>query len=298
MAALLVLLFLLVGPLTMITANDIYYVKANNSDKSCPPHQVCHNLSYYVSQPKSYFTSNTIIIFLEGEHSFNTTKVVISKVHNLTLKEQGQWPITGAEETVMQSTVIISCGTGGRGFNFVKSHNITVEGLTVVNCKGYKYAVFNFHTVKGLNFRMNSIQNMSRYGIFTHNCQDTIITNCSFYHSLPGTGSLHVGGVGIRYLEYHSVTNLELSYSNITKCNDNFWGGGINLQTKVYIHSLKVQVQFRNLVLTQNKGDYGGGLFAYLKGQGKVTLIISNSVFSRGSAKYSGGGIYLYNYAF
>ena len=293
MAALLVLLFLLVGPLAMITADDNYYVTANNSDKSCPPHQMCHNLSYYVSQPDSYFTSNTTIIFLEGEHSFNTTKIRISKVHNLTLKGQGRWPITGAEETVMQSTVIISCGTEGGGFFFYQSHNITVEGLTVVNCKGYWAAVFTFWTVKSLNFRMNSIQNMSRYGIFTHNCQYTIITNCSFYHSLPGKG----GGVGIRYTsDYNSDKNptLELSYSNMTKCNNNYntGGGGIFLQTKAYTHSLIIRLLFKRLVLTQNEGHYGGGLLADLKGIGKVTLIISNSVFSHGSAKYAGGGIY------
>ena len=287
MAALLVLLFLLVGPLTMITANDIYYVTANNSDKSCPPQQMCHNLSYYVSQPDSYFTSNTTIIFLEGQHSFNTDIISISEVHNLTLKGQGRWPITGAEETVMQSTVIISCGTEGGGFFFERSHNITVKGLTVVNCKGYNYSVFNFWTVKCLNFRMNSIQNMSGYGIFTHNCQDTIITNCSFYHSLPGTGR----GIGIRYRDYNSDNNptLELSYSNMTKCNSNYvGGGGIYLQAWSYTGSLL----FRHLVLTQNKGYYGGGLFADLKGNGKVTLIISNSVFSRGSATFAGGGIY------
>ena len=289
MAALLVLLFLLVGPLTMITANDIYYVTANNSDKSCPPHQVCHNLSYYVSEPDSYFTSNTTIIFLEGEHSFNTTKISISKVHNLTLKGQGRWPITGAEETVMQSTVIISCGTEGGGFYFERSHNITVKGLTVVNCKGYEAVVFKFWRVKSLNFRMNSIQNMSGHGIFTHNCQDTIITNCSFYHSLRG-------GVEIRYHDGHNGYNnptLELSYSNITKCKDDYIGGaGIYLETKAFTGSLHIRLLFRHLVLTQNKGNYGAGLFADLKGNGKVTLIICNSVFSRGSAKYAGGGIY------
>ena len=275
----------------MITADDIYYVTANNSDKSCPPHQMCHNLSYYVSQPNSYFTSNTTIIFLEGEHSFNTTKIYISEVHNLTLKGQGQWPITGAEETVMQSTVIISCGTEGGGFYFDDSHNITVEGLTVVNCNGYSYAVFNFHTVKSLNFQMNSIQNMPGYGVFTHNCQDTIITNCSFYHSLPGIG----GGVGIRYMYSDYNASLELYYSNMTKCNNYYvGGGGIFLQTKAYTGSLRLL--FRHLVLTQNKANHGGGLYADLIGDvnGKVSLIISNSVFSRGSAQLAGGGIYYY----
>ena len=73
MAALLVLLLLLAVPLTAFSTNDVYYVTADDAaghEQSCPPHQICHNLSYYISQPDSYFTSDTTIIFLEGEHSF------------------------------------------------------------------------------------------------------------------------------------------------------------------------------------------------------------------------------------
>ena len=118
MAALLVLLLLLAVPLTAFSTNDVYYVTAHDAaghEQSCPPHQICHNLSYYISQPDSYFTSDTTIIFLEGKHSFDKNDLVhVSNVHNLTLKGQGQWPVAGAEETVMQSTVTINC-TRGRG---------------------------------------------------------------------------------------------------------------------------------------------------------------------------------------
>ena len=111
-AALLVLLLLLAVPLTAFTTTDVYYVTADDAEQSCPPHQICHNLSYYISQQDSFFTSDTTIIFLEGEHSFNREDPVnVSNVTNLTLKGQGQWPVAGAEETVhvMQSIVIINC---------------------------------------------------------------------------------------------------------------------------------------------------------------------------------------------
>ena len=138
MAALLVLLLLLAVPPTAFTTTDVYYVTANDAagnEQSCPPHQICHNLSYYISQPDSYFTNDTTIVFLEGEHSFDREDLVhVINVHNLTLKGQGQWPVAGAEETVMQSTVIINCTKGRGGFHFGISHNITVE--TVVNCGG------------------------------------------------------------------------------------------------------------------------------------------------------------------
>ena len=74
--------------------------------------------------------NNTVIIFLEGEHNLDREDLVpISNVHNLTLKGQGQWPVAGAEETVMQSTVIIKCTRGKGRFHFTSSYNITVEVL-------------------------------------------------------------------------------------------------------------------------------------------------------------------------
>ena len=79
MAALLVLLLLLAVPLTAFSTNDVYYVTADDAaghEHSCPPHQICHNLSYYISQPDSYFTSDTTIIFLVGDHSFDIMDVV------------------------------------------------------------------------------------------------------------------------------------------------------------------------------------------------------------------------------
>ena len=166
MAALLVLLLLLAVPLTAFSTNDVYYVIADDAaghEQSCPPHQICHNLSYYISQPDSYFTSDTTIIFLEGEHSFGKNDLVhVSYVHNLTLKGQGQWPVAGAEETVMQSTVIINCTRGRGGFYFATSHNITVEGLTVINCGGFlsPSSVFVFSFVDNLFFHKNSLQHL------------------------------------------------------------------------------------------------------------------------------------------
>ena len=120
MAALPVLLLLLAAPLTGFMSTDVYYVTVDD-ELPCPPHQICHNLSYYISQPGQYFISNTTIIFLEGLHSFDRepgNPVYVSNVRNLTLKGQGQWPVAGAEETVMQSTVIINCTRGRGGFYF------------------------------------------------------------------------------------------------------------------------------------------------------------------------------------
>ena len=300
MVGLLVLLLLLAVPPNAITttAANVYYVTANNATaESCPPNQICYNLSYYISQSNHYFTSDTTIIFLEGEHSYNKTKNSVTHVHNLTLKGQGQWPVAGAEETVMQSTVIINCTRGRGAFLFANSYNITVEGLTVVNCGGISFAVFYFSTVQSLIFRKNSIQHMTGYGIFVHNCGNAIITNCSYYHSrfnITHTPFEVGGGVGIRYRRFaNSSTSytLKLSHSNMTKCcNQYIGGGGIFLQTKAEVGLPRLL--FSHLVMTKNRGRFGGGLFANLNGDGRVTIVISNCVFVHGSALYAGGGIF------
>ena len=315
-AALLVLLLLLAVPLIALTTTDVYYVTADDAEQSCPSHQICHNLSYYISQQYSFFTSDTTIIFLEGEHSFDREELVhVSNVNNLTLKGQGQWPVAGPEDTVMKSTVIINCARERGGFYFDSSHNITVEGLTVVNCGGLnKKAVMYFDTVMNLFFLKNSIQHMTGYGLFVLNCDHVIITNCSYYHSLwcnisrslefnynNGTQyAAYGGGVGIVYDTQNSNT-LELSHSNMTNCcSIQQGGGGIFLQAKSRFGSVRVLLS--HLVLSHNSASHkllneksGAGLGAVMTGNGNVSLSISNCLFFHGHAFGQGtGGVHFF----
>ena len=269
MATLLVFLLLLTVPVSAFTSTDVYYVIADDAghEQSCPPHQICHNLSYYISQPGRYFTSNTTIIFLEGNHSYDReVHVSISHVYNLTLKGQGQWPIKGAKETVMQSTVIINC-TRGRGlFIFDRSHNIMVESLTVVNCvSDYQNGVFSFSLVTNVLFLKNSIQHMMGCGLIIYDCKNPIvITNCSFYNSTalnisqdPHNSSTIVFAYDETLIFDEGNYQLNLSYSNITKCHTNGYGGGIGFNAGVG----SFELYFEHLVLSQNTAARGGGMY-------------------------------------
>ena len=245
---------------------------------------------------------------MEGEHSFVANELVnVSNIHNLTLKGQGHWPVAGAEETVMQSTVIINCTRGRGGFYFTTSHNITVEGLTVINCIGFlsptmrTSAVFYFEAVANLFFCKNSIQHMTGNGLFVLNCENVTVTNCSYYHSVFCDRNSQIlnssengGAVGIMYNRYTQYSNtgytLELSHSNMTKCCNHQNGGGIWLKT--YSQFDSVTVLFSYLVLSHNKARQGGGLAVELHGHGNVTLKISNCLFSHGSALHWSGGMY------
>ena len=261
---------------------------------------MCHYLSHYISQPGHYFTSDTTIIFLEGEHSFITNELVhVSNVHNLTLKGQGEWPVAGAEETVMQSTVIINCTRGRGGFHFTTSHNITVEGLTIINCGGVvspntRARVFSFSFVKNLFFFKNSIQHITGYGLLLYNSNNVLVTNCSFYHSvfcdIHFNSSDLGGGVGTMFSSHTNTRyTLELSHSNMTKCCNHQNGGGIWIQTQSRFGS--AIMIFSHLVLSHNQARLGGGLAAEMRGNDYLSLNISNCLFSRGFGFEGSGGL-------
>ena len=101
------------GGISVVTAND---------EQSCPPDQICHSLSYYISQSDFFFTSDTTIVgswTVESIASIRNDIVQVSNVHDLTLRGQGQWPVAGPEETEMESTVVINCNRRkGGGFLF------------------------------------------------------------------------------------------------------------------------------------------------------------------------------------
>ena len=293
MAALLMLLLLLTAPLTAFTAN-VYYVTADDAaghEQSCPPHQICHNLSYYISQPGHYFTSDTTIIFLEGQHSFDReNRVLVNNVHKLTVKGQGEWPVAGAEETVMQSTVIINCTRGRGGFIFDTGYDITIEGLTITNCGHPNDGVFQFKHISNLFFYQNSIQFMSGYGLMASSCASVVLSNCSFYHSVVCLKS--GSGVAIYYgRSSHKNYSLELTFSNFTKCCNLQSGGGINLNTSTF----PIKAILSNLVMSHcSATHYGGCLSLTLTNDAKTSLAILNSNFLNCSALENGGGVYIY----
>ena len=298
-AALLVAILFAVSPTAL---SNVHYVIPDDAAGHEPcPTQPCYNLSHYISQPGSYFTSNNTIIFLKGVHSLDREYPVnVSDIHNLILMGQGQWPVVGAEDTVMQSTVTINCTRGRGGFRFTYSHNITVEGLTVINCGGLdNFGVFDFNMVNGITFHKNSIQHMTGNGLFVLNCDDVIITNCSYYHSAlcdfdePPTLNQAYSGVAIFYTTHNAASySLDLLHSNMTKCCSSY-GGGISL----IVHALEtLKLLFDDLKLSHNKARStssigGGGMYFHLYGTGSVTLVISNCVFFNGTAVHHGGGM-------
>ena len=125
---------------------------------------------------------------------------------------------------------------------------------------------------------------MSGNGLATINCDYVVITNCSYYRTAN-----HTFGRGLSFVfkqpKIFISYILEVTYSNMTKCTSNGYGGGIKLFTKEHV---PIDVVFSHLVLSHNRASHGGGLSADLKGKSSITIL--NSKFLYGVATINVGG--------
>ena len=91
-------------------------------EHSCPHNtQLCYTLSHIAENPMSYFSSNTRIIFLPGNHTTDTNRsIVIANVSNITLEGSGS---------------TIQCIKGRElGFVFIQTTNLSITNLHLYHC--------------------------------------------------------------------------------------------------------------------------------------------------------------------
>ena len=128
------MLLLIVSCIAVTTFAFDYYVVPEDS-QSCPSDNECHNLFYCVSYFEQYFTSNSTIFFLEGEHKLEREDHVLLcgiDSQGLRLKDNG-W-----KDLKRLCGSPLSLSTAQRvevEISFGDSDNIAViEMLTMINC--------------------------------------------------------------------------------------------------------------------------------------------------------------------
>ena len=215
----LVAIFLLY--LSTLTSARVLTVSNNCTNLSSTD---CHNLSYYLSHPSQYLTSNSILIFLEGTHSL-TEPVIINGVTNLTLRGEGILH-DGYHWTVRQSTVIIKCTDDSEGgFIFVRS-SVHIENITLTNCgtsindKEPLVPSFEpfFDGVYKRQYNLRTYVNLHASLVFMHSSNVSLsqvsIQNCSGYCMFSlNTDILNLSFV---YISHTSPT----VYNDTLKCCD------------------------------------------------------------------------------
>jgi len=102
-------------------SGSIIYVTPEK-EHSCPRNtQLCYILSHIAENPMNYFSSNTTIIFLPGNHTIDTNRsITIANVSNITLEGSGS---------------TIQCIKGRElGFVFIQVTNLSISNLHLHQC--------------------------------------------------------------------------------------------------------------------------------------------------------------------
>ena len=282
-----VLAAVLLSVVTLCLTED-RYVSAHNG-RDCPPDSDCHSLSYYLSDPELYFTSNTMITFLEGTHLLDREEPIeISQVTGLTLIGRGQW-VPGQEETIMESTAVIYCTNGSGGFAFYDSSHITITLLSLINCGAFHfdvkvldkefYSTFLFSNIDPLYLYNVSIQKSSEHGLIVHNCPYPIIFYCSIaYSNIDRNSEIlkckeNVSGSNFMVLMTNFRGIVSVSNSNFTDGCGNSQYGGIVVQA---VSSKSVDFTIVGIEVVQKLQNSGDG-FVIFSNRTSISLNLSNS---------------------
>ena len=191
-----------------------YYVVAEGGTP-CPKNTTCHTLAYYTGNSYHFFTSDTTFYFLDGVHHFvENNLVAIKNVENLSMVGLGTIH-PGFHESVMQSTVQITCLFGNTylkgAFGFFNATNVSITDITINNCFFNQTFALGFFNSVSISVERISILNGSR--LLMSNSAAFTIFNSSFAGSQWEV-------VIIRYTNQYKMT--ANSFGVISYCNFSF----------------------------------------------------------------------------
>ena len=139
------------------SAENVYCVTPTaTSCLSCPPTSTnCTTLSEYAQEAELYFTSNTTMVFLPGDHTLDTN-ITVANVASLTMHG----------ETSSDNTATIIC-SGSVGLSFTSMVDFTVHSLAFASCS-----------------RDFSDPLASKYALLFDLVEIAELENCSFHDNL------------------------------------------------------------------------------------------------------------------
>ena len=267
---------LLINTLSPCSATTVYCVTPiATSCSSCPQNSAnCTTLSQYAQEAERYFTSNTTMVFLPGDHNLDTN----IKVANITRFTMCKASYLGNKATIVHNTLV--------GFSFT----------SVAEFKVYSLAFTSYSWNDGILPGGNS-------ALHLQSIQNAELVNCSFHNNIGialeviDTNIIVSGNSDFTHNHCESTScvgsGVVALSSNVTFTGnitflENFatlYGGGI------YISNNSV-FNFSGIInfIKNSAGDGGGAICAL----GTNVLSISGtSNFTGNSATNYGGGILL-----
>ena len=271
------------------STEGIYYVRS--ADVSTCPGQPCHNLSYYSENSHLFFTSNTILHFLPGEHILGP--IIVSDVSNISLAG-----IASAEYTILYCP-------GEGGILFMNSKEIYMLYLTFSNCGGNYGTSAYFQCVKDLEISNIVVTNSTGFGLFAVNVVGSVhIQNSVFTYNSGNIG----GNAAIVYsesIECPQTTDILLHVENSVFAYGECWStesslsGGITLVVNQSSYNINMIV--RNTTLLGNQAASMGGnmhveiIHSNKEARNLISVSIEHCNITQGRALTGeGGGLFVY----
>ena len=127
------------------TAEQFYVIPSNST--SCP-RDPCYTLTEVVLNSSQYFASNTVIIFLAGNHQTN-----ITRDHSVLIKDVWNISMIGYDHTNTDSKSVIQC-TGSLGFTFIKVTTLKIARLSFTSCGAKIHPDFKIRNFPTQELRM------------------------------------------------------------------------------------------------------------------------------------------------
>jgi len=118
---------LLLSTFSRCSAENVYCVRPtlapNTSCSSCPHSDIpCATLSEYAQDAKQYFTSNTTMMFLPGNHTLDV---------NFTVANISRFTLCGQSSLSLVTTVVCS---GEVGFNIMSIFDFQIHSVSFTSC--------------------------------------------------------------------------------------------------------------------------------------------------------------------
>ena len=304
------LILLLVSALpSILTAHNLYHVKPTPSTPC--PNTTCHTLSEYVNGANHFFTANTTLVFLPGEHTLDGGILAVANIGrfamlaedssasetttSITCSNPGSFVLVNVSEVDIMALDFISCGTHPPVLSPIESHDdfITLMRELIVNLVHHDSSLAVYTSMEVAcnssewqnttcrvptvmvssvpKFRVLNCSVKSSYLPFFIDHSQTIFRDLKLENNTGDYG----GGLSI----VDSTVNLNSTF--IIHNTAEVGGGGIHAQDS--------HIVFQNIIiLKSNTATYGGGLIVF----NSTINFEGDSIFIGNSGKISGGGVY------
>ena len=205
---------LLINTLCYCSASNVYCVTPTvASCPSCPDNSThCTTLSEYAQEAELYFTSNTTIVFLPGDHVLDAD-ITVANVSRLTMR---------GEPSSNNYTATVVC-SGPYGLIFTNMMKFKMQSLAFTKCsRMYTFPLNVLNSIITSAFRVPfkpTLPFIAKHALLLQFTQYAELVNCSFHYNI-GTGLVVISSSITS--ENNDFTH---NYCEPSKCD--MFGGGI-----------------------------------------------------------------------